>query len=53
MIDSLTFVFSNNVLLTYNSFARVLALGLLLIKTHCHLTKLRVIEVDLSAYKQY
>ena len=32
--------------------ARVLALGVLLIKTHCHLTKLHVTEVDLSTYKQ-
>ena len=33
--------------------ARVLALGLLLIKTHRHLTKQHVTEVDLSAYIQY
>ena len=33
--------------------ARVLALDLLLIKTHCHLTKLHFAEVDLSAYVQF
>ena len=32
---------------------RVLALGLLLIKTHYHLTKLHVTEVDLTTYIQY